>query len=127
MVRDWASDAWTGVTAGVLKVLDWLECRLEDGVLPCFFWPEVNLLEPVSKDEREAMGRTVVLMRTRAISVLITHCLENFSLDPVLEGGSEVLSEPELRLSLAQQMTVSAVIQGTIYRPTAPCWSRWQA
>ena len=23
--RDWSSDAWTGVTAGVLMVLDWLE------------------------------------------------------------------------------------------------------
>ena len=103
LAKDRSSDAWTGITAGVLMVLDWLDHRLEDGNLSCFFWPDINLLEPVSRDEQRVMGRTVVLMRTLVISVLISITLDSgFSLDPVLKGGSEPLSESELCLRLSR-------------------------
>ena len=67
-------------------------------------------------------------MRTRVISLLISITLDTgLSLDPLLEGGTGPLSEPELRLRLARQMTVSAVVKCTVYRPTAPCWRCWEA
>ena len=45
----------------------------------------------------------------------------------VLEGEPQPLMEPELRLRLARQMIISAVVDGTFYRPVAPCWRSWEA
>ncbi|KAF0308653.1 hypothetical protein FJT64_020149 [Amphibalanus amphitrite] len=45
----------TGVTDGVHRLLDWLERRLDDGVLPCFFYPDINVAAELTADRRRAI------------------------------------------------------------------------
>ncbi|KAF0300444.1 hypothetical protein FJT64_027057 [Amphibalanus amphitrite] len=45
----------TGVTDGVHRLLDWLERRLDDGVLPCFFYPAINVAAELTADQRQAI------------------------------------------------------------------------
>ena len=109
-------------------VLDWLEEHLTAGRLPCFFWAEVDLVAGLSTADRQAMIDAVREMRRRAAPLLLVCCeRRGWDLDTLLEGGSEPLSEHQLRLRLARHLVRDAVLEGTIYRPAAPCWDSWVA
>ena len=43
----------------------------------------------------------------------------------LVKGGSEPLSERELRTRLARRLVWSAVVNAIHIRPTAPCWESW--
>ena len=127
LAEDQPSGRWTGVTEGVHMVLDWLEHCLIAGTIPCFFWPAINLLAGLQTDQLEEMVRTVRLMRSQATRLLMACCDgTGYELDTLLEGGTEPLSERELRLRLARHLVCSAVVDGVLYRPTAPCWEYWR-
>ena len=53
LTQDQPSEHWTGVTAGVNMVLDWLEQRLSAINIPCFFWPAINLVGGVEGGQAE--------------------------------------------------------------------------
>ena len=126
LAQDQCSDCWTGVTAAVNMVLDWLEHHLNAGKIPCFFWPAINLVGGRSPAELEDSIITVQLMRRQTTNLLLTCCDRmGFGLDAILEGGSESLSERELRLRLARELVWAAVYKGTLLRPSAPCWEHW--
>ena len=129
LAQDQPSDCWTGVTAGVHMVLDWLERNLSAGSVPCFFWPAIDLVEVtgLSTVEIEAIISTIRLMRRRASCLLMACCDSWFAdLDTELEiWVPEPLSERQLRLRLARLLTRCAVVEAIQYRPTAPCWQHW--
>ena len=126
LVQDQSSDRWTGVTRGVNMVLDWLEHHLSAGNVPCFFWAAINLVAGRSTAEMEDMINTVKLMRRKAATLLIACCEKlGYNLDFMLKGGSEPLSQNQLRLRLARQLVLSVVGNGIMYRSTAPCWEHW--
>ena len=128
LAQDQPSDRWTGVTAGVHLVLDWLEQHLSAGSMPCFFWPDIDLLASLSKAELGDMIDTVQLMRRQAIPLLMACCEKRgWDLEDLLEGGSDPLPERQLRLRLARRLVQGAVEHGIIYRPGAPCWESWMA
>ena len=126
LAQDEPSERWTGITDGVNMVLDWLEHHLSAGHLPCFFWPAINLVGGRDTAEVEDIIITVQLMR-RQEDTLLMACCERiwYDLDNMLEGGSEPLSEPQLRLRLTRWLVWQAVVEGIISRSTAPCWEHW--
>ena len=126
LAQDQSSDSWTGVTAGVHMVLDWLEQNLKDKKLPCFFRPKTNLV--ASTAELDGMIKAVQLMRSQATPLLMACCEDRgWKLDDILGEGTDPLPERELRIRLARRLGRSAVVMGTIYRPAAPCWESWMA
>ena len=123
LVQDQPSDCWTGVTRGVNMVLDWLEHHLSVGSLPCFFWSAINLVAGCSTADLKDMINTVQVMRSQATQLLMAFCDKlGFILEAILEGGSEPLSELQLRLRLTRYLVLTAVMEGIGYRSTAPCW-----
>ena len=126
LAQDQPSECWTGITAGVNMVLDWLEHRLNAGNIPCFFWPAINLVGGLEAAKLKDIITTVHQMK-RESSILLMTCCERLGLglDTMLEDGSEPLSEPQLRLRLAQRLVRQAVLEGIGWRPTAPCWEYW--
>ena len=123
LVQDQPSDCWTGVTRGVSMVLHWLEHHLSAGSLPCFFWSAINLVAGCSTADLKDMISTVQVMRSQATQLLMACCDKvGFELEALLEGGSEPLTEPQLRLRLARCLVLTAVMDGIAYRSTAPCW-----
>ena len=129
LAQDKPSGCWTGVTAGVHMVLDWLEHNISAGSVPCFFWPAIDLVEVagLSTAEIEVIIGTIRLMRRRASCLLMACCKRWYeNLDRVLESWvPEPLSERPLRLKLARLLIMSAVLAAVKYRPTAPCWQHW--
>ena len=128
LAQDQPSERWTGVTDGVNMVLDWLEHRLSAGNIPCFFWPAINLLAGIETAKLEDINNTIHQMKTDVSTLLLARCDRlalGFSLDTLLEGGSETLSESQLRLRLARRLVCHAVLDGITYRSTAPCWEHW--
>ena len=126
LAQEEPSDRWTGVTAGVQLLLDWLERHLRAGQLPCFFWPAINLVSGLSPEKLGEMIATVQQMRRQAAPLLLACCEKRgVDLDYILEGGSEPLSEHQLRLRLARWLVRQAVMEGIRYRPAAPCWQYW--
>ena len=126
--QDQSSESWTGVTAGVHMVLDWLEQHLKDGDLPCFFWHEINLVASLSRAELDELIKAVQLMRSQATPLLMACCEDRgWDLDGILGEGTDPLPERELRIRLARRLGRSAVTMGTVLRPTAPCWESWMA
>ena len=123
LAQDEASDKWKGITAGVHMVLDWLEQHIAARNLPCFFWPKINLLATLSDADLADMLQTIRSMRSQAEELLLTSCEEHgYDLDEILGDEKEPLTELELRTRLARELVRSAVVNGTAYRPTAPCW-----
>ena len=126
LTQDQPSERWTGVTDGVNMALDWLEHRLSAGNIPCFFCPAINLVAGFETAKLEDIINTVHLMRRHTNRLLMVCCDRTlFNLDTMLEGGSEPLSEPQLRLRLVRELVLTAVIQGVICRSTAPWWEQW--
>ena len=125
LAQDQPSERWTGVTAGVNMVLNWLEHRLSADNIPCFFWPSVNLVAGLQPAKLEDITNTVQLMRSQMNRLLMVCCDRLYGLDIILEGGLEPLSEPQLRLRLARLLLQLAVSGGTMYRSNAPCWDHW--
>ena len=129
LAQDKPSDCWTGITAGVHMVLDWLEHNVSAGSVPCFFWPAIDLVEAtgLTTVEIEAIISTIRLMRRRASCLLIACCDSWFAdLDTELESWvPEPLSELQLRLKLARLLLRYTVIEAIQYRPSAPCWRSW--
>ena len=128
LAQDQPSERWTGVTAGVTMVLNWLEHRLSADNIPCFFWPSINLVAGLETAKLEDITNTVQLMRSQMNRLLMVCCDRLSGLDIMyimLEGGLEPLSEPQLRLRLARLLLQLAVSLGIIYRSTAPCWEHW--
>ncbi|KAF0306862.1 hypothetical protein FJT64_021758 [Amphibalanus amphitrite] len=117
---------WTGVTDGVHRLLDWLERRLDDGVLPCFFYPAINVAAELTADQRQAIIGSLRLVREHLTPLLMACCEKRWSLDILLEGRpTEPLSERQLRLRLGRTLLREAVLAGVRFRPTAPCWESW--
>ncbi|KAF0290626.1 hypothetical protein FJT64_011208 [Amphibalanus amphitrite] len=53
-------------------------------------------------------------------------CVDQWwNVDLLLEGGTEPLSERELRLRLGRTLVWQAVLDGVVFRPTAPWWEIW--
>ena len=128
LAQDQSSDIWTGVTAGVHMVLDWLEQHLKDGDLPCFFQPKINLVAGINRAELDGMIEAVQLMRSQATPLLLACCEDQgWDLDCFLGEGTGPLLERELRIRLARELGRDAVVMGTSYRPAAPCWESWMA
>ena len=128
LVQDQPSDRWTSVTNAVNMVLDWLEIHLSAGEIPCFFWPAINLVGGRSPAELEDIITTVQLMKRQATILLMACCDKmGYYLDDMLLDGSDgsPLSEWQIRLRLARQLVKIAVIEGTLWRPTAPYWKNW--
>ena len=126
LAQDQPSERWTGITDGVNMVLDWLEHHLSAGHLPCFFWPAINLVGGRGMAEVEDIIITVQLMQSQANRLMMACCdKRNWDLDTMLEGGSEPLSEPQLRLRLTRWLVWHAVLVGIGYRSTAPRWEHW--
>ena len=129
LAQDQPSDRWTGITAGVHMVLDWLEHHLSAGSVPCFFWPAIDLVEVagLSTVEIEAIISTIRLMRSRASCLLMACCERWFTrLDSELEIWlPEPLSEYQLRVRLTRFLTRVAIIEATRHRRAAPCWQYW--
>ena len=126
LAQDQPSERWMGITDGVNMVLDWLEHHLSAGHLPCFFWPAINLVGGRDTAEVEDIIITVQLMRRQEDILLMACCGSKWpGLDTMLEGGSEPLSEPQLRLRLTRRLVRQAVLEGIAYRSTAPCWEHW--
>ena len=125
LAQEQPSERWTGVTAGVNMVLDWLERHLSAGKIPCFFWPDFNLLAGLQPAEIQDMKNTIHQMKTDINTLLLACCDKLWDLDTLLEGGSEPLSESELSLRLARRLVLRAVLNGIRYRSTAPCWEHW--
>ena len=126
LAQDQPSERWTGITDGVNMVLDWLEHHLSAGHLPCFYWPAINLVGGRDTAEVEDIIITVQLMRRQEDILLMACCDSKWpGLDTMLEGGSEPLSEPQLRLRLTRELVLVAVLEGILYRSTAPCWEHW--
>ncbi|KAF0298933.1 hypothetical protein FJT64_003750 [Amphibalanus amphitrite] len=116
----------TGVTDGVHRLLDWLERRLDDGVLPCFFYPAINVAAELTAVQRQAIIGSLRLVREHLTPLLMACCEKRWSLDILLEGRpSKPLSERQLRLRLGRTLLRRAVWDGIQYRPTAPCWESW--
>ncbi|XP_043226811.1 uncharacterized protein LOC122383971 [Amphibalanus amphitrite] len=116
----------TGVTDGVHRLLDWLERRLDDGVLPCFFYPAINVAAELTADQRQAIIGSLRLVREHLTPLLMACCGKRWSLNILLEGRpKEPLSERQLRLRLGRTLLLSAVLEGIWLRPTAPCWESW--
>ncbi|KAF0310591.1 hypothetical protein FJT64_018442 [Amphibalanus amphitrite] len=117
----------TGVTDGVHRLLDWLERRLDEEWLPCFFYPAINVAAELTADQRQAIIGSLRLVREH-LSPLLMACCEKLglSLNTLLEGRpTEPLSERQLRLRLGRTLLWHAVVEGIQIRPTAPCWESW--
>ena len=126
LAQDQPSERWTGVTAGVNMVLDWLEHHLRAGHLPCFYWPAISLLAGLETAMLKDIINTIQLMRRQANRLMMAWCDRTWiDLDTMLEGGSEPLSERQLRFRLTRYLVLNAVVQGILYRSTAPCWEHW--
>ncbi|KAF0306873.1 hypothetical protein FJT64_002352 [Amphibalanus amphitrite] len=111
---------------GVHRLLDWLERRLDDGVLPCFFYPDINVAAELTADQRQAIIGSLRLVREHLTPLLMACCEKQWSLDTLLEGRpTEPLSERQLRLRLGRTLLLEAVLDGIGFRPTAPCWESW--
>ncbi|KAF0314758.1 Protein mab-21-like 3 [Amphibalanus amphitrite] len=98
LAQDRPAGSWTGVVDGVWTILDWLEQHVAAGSLPCFFWPDIDLLAGKGARELSDMASTIALMRGRA---------------------------RRLRLRLARLLLRRAVVAGLVYRPALPKWADW--
>ncbi|XP_043244973.1 uncharacterized protein LOC122393211 [Amphibalanus amphitrite] len=115
-----------GITDGVHKILDWLEENFAIGRLPCFFDHNIDVTAELSTKERRDIIDTIRLMREHATLLLMAVCEDQWrNVDLLLEGGTEPLSERELRLRLLRTLVQQAVVDGVGYRPTAPWWEYW--
>ncbi|KAF0289540.1 hypothetical protein FJT64_012239 [Amphibalanus amphitrite] len=116
----------TGVTDGVRRLLDWLEQRLDEEWLPCFFYPAINVAAELTADQRQAIIGSLRLVREHLTPLLMACCEKQWSLNTLLEGRpTEPLSERQLRLRLGRTLLQQAVFEGIRFRPTAPCWESW--
>ncbi|KAF0303963.1 hypothetical protein FJT64_024105 [Amphibalanus amphitrite] len=117
----------TGVTDGVHRLLDWLERRLDEEWLPCFFYPAINVAAELTADQRQAIIGSLRLVREHLTPLLMACCEKRgWPLDILLEGlPTEPLSERQLRLRLGRRLLRQAVLEGIRFRPTAPCWESW--
>ena len=126
LVQCQPSTRWTGVTAGVHMVLDWLKLLLTTGRIPCFFWPAINLVAGLSRAELNGMIQTIHLMMRQATLLLLACCEDmGWDLNNIMGDGTEPLPERELQLRLARELVMQAVLEGIAYRSTAPCWDHW--
>ncbi|XP_043210608.1 uncharacterized protein LOC122375343 [Amphibalanus amphitrite] len=116
---------WTGVTDGVHRLLDWLERRLAEGWLPCFFYPDIDVAAELTAEQRQAIIGSLRLVREHSTLLMMACCEKLFNLSALLEDGTEPLSERQLRLHLARMLIRLAVSFGIRYRPKAPCWQFW--
>ncbi|XP_043206734.1 uncharacterized protein LOC122373057 [Amphibalanus amphitrite] len=123
--QDKPSDCWTGVTAGVKMVLEWLQRHLKEGKLPCFFWRALDLTAHLSESRREGMIKTVCLMRDDLTKLLLACCDKEFDLAALLGEGMEPLTERQLRRQLAGYLVCRGVDDSISARPSAPCWDCW--
>ncbi|KAF0292018.1 hypothetical protein FJT64_009962 [Amphibalanus amphitrite] len=117
----------TGVTDGAHRLLDWLERRLDEEWLPCFFYPAINVAAELTAVQRQAIIGSLRLVREHLTPLLMTCCEKRqWSLNTLLEGRpTEPLSERQLRLRLGRTLLRRAVLEGIRLRPTAPCWESW--
>ncbi|KAF0309379.1 hypothetical protein FJT64_019502 [Amphibalanus amphitrite] len=117
----------TGVTDGVHRLLDWLERRLDEEWLPCFFYPAINVAAELTADQRQAIIGSLRLVREHLTPLLMACCEKRgWPLDTLLEGRpTEPLSERQLRLRLGRTLLRQAVYNGIRFRLTAPCWESW--
>ncbi|XP_043241959.1 uncharacterized protein LOC122391781 [Amphibalanus amphitrite] len=116
---------WKGIADGVYKILDWLEGSFTTGRLPCFFDHNIDVAAELSTKERQDIIDTIRLMREHATLLLMAVCEDKFDVDLLLEGGTEPLSERQLRLRLGRTLVRQAVVGGVRDRPTAPWWESW--
>ncbi|XP_043215537.1 uncharacterized protein LOC122378492 [Amphibalanus amphitrite] len=116
---------WKGIADRVHKILDWLEENFTTGRLPCFFDHNIDVAAELSTKERQDIIDTIRLIREHATLLLMAVCEDPWPVDLLLEGGTEPLSERELRLRLARTLVRRAVAAGVGSRPTAPCWEYW--
>ncbi|KAF0307705.1 hypothetical protein FJT64_002232 [Amphibalanus amphitrite] len=63
LAQDRPADSWTGVVDGVGTILDWLQQHIAAGSLPCFFWPDIDLMSLVTIEERKDMLKTITAMK----------------------------------------------------------------
>ncbi|KAF0310865.1 hypothetical protein FJT64_018269 [Amphibalanus amphitrite] len=115
----------TGVTDGVHRLLDWLEQHLADGWLPCFFIPAINVAGELNQEQRQAIIDSLRFLRKHLTLLMLNVCLKRRNLNTLLEGGTEPLSERQLRLRLGRMLVLRALLNGIRRRPTAPCWESW--
>ena len=106
-------------------VLDWLEHHLRDGHIPCF-WPAIDLLAGLKTAKLQDINNTIHQMRSQA-NILLMACCDRigYGLDIMVGGGSEPLSEAQLRLHLTRHLVREAVMEGIRCRSTAPRWEHW--
>ncbi|KAF0288696.1 hypothetical protein FJT64_012932 [Amphibalanus amphitrite] len=103
----------TGVTDGVHRLLDWLERRLDEEWLPCFFYPAINVAAELTADQRQAIIGSLRLVREHLTPLLMACCEKQWSLNTLLEGRpTEPLSERQLRLRLGRTLLRQAVLDG---------------
>ena len=125
LVQDTPSDRWPGVSEGVRMVLEWLEERVRSSHLPCFFFPEMNLMADLSQTEIANVLETVQLLKNHSAVLLMACCDKTSDLNMVLGDGAEPLKEHQLRRCLARHLICDAVLRSVSVRHKAPCWQPW--
>ena len=107
-------DEWTGITDGILKIVDFLDRAVEAGSLPCFFWSRINLLRAATADDRSSMRRALDIIRKDYI-VILAGCLNYETMLPLPQSNASQslrLSENEVRVWLARDLILDGLIEG---------------
>ncbi|KAF0311755.1 Protein mab-21-like 3 [Amphibalanus amphitrite] len=116
-----AADQWTAETMhdSLLLILRYLDICLARGYLPCYFWPEVNLLASRSDAERAELAAAVAELRRRLLPAVLA-LLADWLGRPVPELAERLLLRAE-RLSSGEfwGMTALSALGQTLARPAA--------
>ncbi|XP_043246338.1 uncharacterized protein LOC122393925 [Amphibalanus amphitrite] len=127
LAQDTPMKSWTNITDGVHRVLDWLEEHLAPGTtMPCFFYAAIDVAAELTPEQRQNAINAVKLMRTHATRLMLELCMnEKRDFSVLTEDDAKPPSERQLRRRLARILLRDAVVNGTLHRPTAPCWESW--
>ncbi|KAF0308410.1 hypothetical protein FJT64_020363 [Amphibalanus amphitrite] len=127
LAQDTPGGPWSSITESVHLILGWLEQRFTDGWLPCYFHPGINVVGELTQDQRQAIIGSLRLMREHSTPLMMACCEKRWgpTLDILLEGRAEPLSERQLRLRLGRTLVRLAVYDAIRFRSTAPCWQSW--
>ncbi|KAF0305775.1 hypothetical protein FJT64_022651 [Amphibalanus amphitrite] len=130
LAQDRPAGSWTGVVDGVATILDWLQQHIAAGSLPCFFWPDIDLMSLVTIEERKDMLKTITAMKRQTTALLMAWCADTYyEVRLLLEEGSAwgPLPQRQLRLVLTRLLICRAVMDGVTKRTTLtlPNWQTW--
>ena len=115
------AEDWNSVTQGVLLLLDFLDQAVSTGILPCFFWSRINLLQFTNRADRRAMKKTLSSIRKHVMKLLARGAFVVAIQDCWVPKQKSRMSEREVRVWLGRRLIIDGVVTSLLEFKTNDC------